>query len=152
MFFFCSSKVKPASRQPDRGRCKVKDRRRWLFLPASSDLTARGAGRGVSAAVPGRRSADRPRGLAQCGSDISLHHSSGRAHQTEATDMMVQMHWFGDRRPIVTSMIGFVVVATLLCLLLGPIGIVYALGFEVLYLLTYLLTIAFAALLDSDEY
>jgi hypothetical protein len=66
--------------------------------------------------------------------------------------MMVQTHWFGEHRPIFTSMIGFVVIATLLCLLLGPIGIVYALGFEVLYLLTYLLTTALAGLLDPDEY
>jgi len=49
-------------------------------------------------------------------------------------------------------MIGFVTIATVLCLFLGPIGILYALGLEVLYLLTYLLTIALAALLDSDVY
>jgi hypothetical protein len=33
-------------------------------------------------------------------------------------------------------------------LLLGPVGILYAVGLEVLYLLT----VAFAALLDPDEY
>jgi len=49
-------------------------------------------------------------------------------------------------------MIGFVVIATVLYLFLGPIGILYALGFEVLYLLTYLLTIALASLLDPDIY
>jgi hypothetical protein len=49
-------------------------------------------------------------------------------------------------------MIGLVVIATILCLFLGPIGILYALGFEVLYLLTYLLTTALAALLDPDVY
>jgi len=49
-------------------------------------------------------------------------------------------------------MIGFVVFATLLCLFLGPIGILYALGFEVLYLLLYLLSTVFAALLDPDVY
>ncbi len=49
-------------------------------------------------------------------------------------------------------MIGFVTIATVLCLFFGPIGILYALGLEVLYLLTYLLTIALAALLDPDVY
>ena len=66
--------------------------------------------------------------------------------------MMVQAHWFQEQRPIVRSMIGFVVIATVLYLFLGPIGILYALGFEVLYLLTYLLTMALAALLDPDIY
>ncbi len=66
--------------------------------------------------------------------------------------MMVQAHWFQEQRPIVRSMIGFVVIATILYLLLGPIGILYALGFEVLYLLTYLLTMALASLLDPDVY
>jgi len=58
------------------------------------------------------------------------------------------MHQLLERRPIVRTMAGFVVIATVLCLLFGPIGILYALGFEVLYLLT----IAFAALLDPDVY
>ena len=62
--------------------------------------------------------------------------------------MIVQQHWFREQRPIVRSMIGFVLIATVLCLLLGPVGILYALGLEVLYLLT----VAFAALLDPDEY
>ncbi len=66
--------------------------------------------------------------------------------------MMVQAHWFQEQRPIVRSMIGFVVIATVLYLFLGPIGILYALGFEVLYLLTYLLTTALASLLDPDIY
>jgi hypothetical protein len=66
--------------------------------------------------------------------------------------MIVQQHWFREQRPIVRSMIGLVVIATVLCLFLGPIGILYALGFEVLYLLTYLLTTALAALLDPDVY
>ena len=66
--------------------------------------------------------------------------------------MIVQQHWFREQRPIVRSMIGFVVMATVLCLLLGPVGILYAVGLEVLYLLTYLLTTALAGLLDPDEY
>jgi hypothetical protein len=45
-------------------------------------------------------------------------------------------------------MVGFVVIATVLCLFLGPIGVLYALGFEVLYLLT----IGFAALLGPDVF
>lgn len=49
-------------------------------------------------------------------------------------------------------MIGFAVIAIASYLFLGPIGILYALGFEILFLLTYLLTIAFAALLDPDVY
>jgi hypothetical protein len=66
--------------------------------------------------------------------------------------MMVQLHWFREQRPIVRSMIGLMMIAIVLCLFLGPIGILYALGFEVLYLLTYLLTMALAALLDPDAY
>jgi hypothetical protein len=44
------------------------------------------------------------------------------------------------------------VIATVLYLFLGPIGILYAAGFEILYLLTYLLMIALAALLYPDVY
>jgi hypothetical protein len=49
-------------------------------------------------------------------------------------------------------MIGFLVMATILCFLLGPTGILYAVGFEVVYLLTYLFMVAFATLLDPDVY
>jgi hypothetical protein len=45
-------------------------------------------------------------------------------------------------------MVGFALIATVLCLFFGPIGVLYALGFEVLYLLT----IAFAALLGPDAF
>jgi hypothetical protein len=45
-------------------------------------------------------------------------------------------------------MVGLVVIATVLCLFFGPTGILYALGLEALYLLT----IAFAAILDPDVY
>jgi hypothetical protein len=58
------------------------------------------------------------------------------------------MHWFRKQPPIVRTMVGFVLIATVLCLLFGPIGILYALGFEALYLLT----MAFAAILDPDVY
>lgn len=43
---------------------------------------------------------------------------------------------------------GFVVIAALLYLIFGPIGTLFALGFAVVYLLT----MAFAALLDPDVY
>ena len=49
-------------------------------------------------------------------------------------------------------MIGFLVITIILCLLLGPTGILYAAGFEVIYLLTYLFMVAFATLLDPDIY
>jgi len=56
------------------------------------------------------------------------------------------MRWFRKQPAIARAMVGFVVIATVLCLLFGPIGILYALGFEALYLLT----IGFAALLGPD--
>jgi len=58
------------------------------------------------------------------------------------------MHWFRRLPPIVRTMVTFVVIATVLCLLLGPTGILFALGIEAFYLLT----IAFAASLDPDVY
>lgn len=65
---------------------------------------------------------------------------------------MIQTHQFREQPPIVGSLIGFVAIATALYLHLGPIGILYALGFEVLYLLIYLLYVAFTSLLDPDVY
>ena len=61
---------------------------------------------------------------------------------------MTQMHWLREQPTVVRTITGFVVIATVLCLFLGPIGVLYALGFEVLYLLT----IAFAALLSPDVF
>jgi hypothetical protein len=58
------------------------------------------------------------------------------------------MRWFQKQHPIVRPTVGFVVIAAVLYLFLGPVGILYALGFEVLYLLT----IAFAALLGPDVF
>jgi hypothetical protein len=58
------------------------------------------------------------------------------------------MHWLRKQPPLVRTMVGFVAIATVLCLFFGPIGILYALGFEALYLLT----IGFAAILDPDVY
>jgi hypothetical protein len=84
--------------------------------------------------------------------DVSLHHHFGGRTSTEATYPMLQTHWFREQPAIARTMIGFVVIATGLYLILGPIGILYALGFEVLYLLVYVLSVAFAALLDPDEY
>jgi hypothetical protein len=152
MFFFCSPKVKPASRQPDRARIEESEGTISLTvvfpLGRHHPITNAKGGSGVCTAVPARRSTGQPRGRAH-GSYRHLFAALlwGRA-STEATDMIVQQHWFREQRPIVRSMIGFVVIATVLCLLLGPVGILYALGLEVLYLLT----VAFAALLDPDEY
>jgi hypothetical protein len=75
------------------------------------------------------------------------------AHSTEATyPMMIQAHSFREQPAVVRTTIAFVVFATILCLLFGPIGILYALGLGVLYALIYLSAVAFATLLDSDEY
>ena len=65
---------------------------------------------------------------------------------------MIQTHSFREQPPVARTIIGFVAIAAVLCLFLGPIGILYALGFEVLCLLIYRLTVAFAALLDPDVY
>jgi len=65
---------------------------------------------------------------------------------------MIQTRSFRKRTAIARTMIGLAVMATILCLFLGPVGILYALGFWVLLLLICLLTTAFAALLDPDVY
>ena len=65
---------------------------------------------------------------------------------------MIQTHSFRQQPTIVRTIIGFVVIATVLCLLFGPIGVLYAVGLEVLYLLSYLFAVAFATLLDPDVY
>jgi hypothetical protein len=70
----------------------------------------------------------------------------------EVTCPMMHAHSFRNHPAIVRAMIGFVVIAIALYLFVGPIGILYALGFEIVVLLTYLLAIAFAALLDPDVY
>ena len=61
---------------------------------------------------------------------------------------MVHRHWFRDHPAFVRATMGFVVIAALLYLIFGPIGTLFALGFAVVYLLT----MAFAALLDPDVY
>ena len=65
---------------------------------------------------------------------------------------MDQTHWFQEQPAIVRAIVGFLVVAAILCFFLGPVGILYALGLEVLYLLIYLFSTAIAALLDPDVY
>jgi hypothetical protein len=65
---------------------------------------------------------------------------------------MIQTHRFRGLRVIVRSIIAFVAIATALYLHLGPVGILYALGFEVLYLLIYLLYVAVGSVLDPDVY
>jgi uncharacterized membrane protein len=57
------------------------------------------------------------------------------------------MRWLRKQPPIVGALIGFVVVAAVLCLFFGPIGIL-AVGVVVFHLLT----IGFAALLDPKTY
>ena len=153
MFFFCSAKVKPASRQPDWAGIEESEGTISLtvvFPPGEegviAPITSARAGHRVCARFLG---AGQPRGRAQYGSYRHLFAPLRWARaSTEATYMIVQQHWFREQRPIVRSTIGFVLVATVLCLLLGPVGILYALGLEVLYLLT----VAFAASLDPDEY
>ena len=66
--------------------------------------------------------------------------------------MMVLTHWFRGHPALARTMIGFAVTAALFYLLLGPTGILYALGFAALYGLTYLLATAFGSLLFPDEY
>jgi hypothetical protein len=65
---------------------------------------------------------------------------------------MIQSHSFRQQPVIVRTIVGFMAIVTISYLLLGPIGILYALGFEILFLLIYLLTTAFAELLDPDVY
>ena len=56
------------------------------------------------------------------------------------------MHWFREHPAVIRNMIGFLVITIVLCFLLGPTGILYAVGFEVIYLLAYLFMVAFATL------
>jgi hypothetical protein len=63
---------------------------------------------------------------------------------------MIQTHQFRKQPVIARSMIVFVAIATALYLQLGLIGILYALGFELAFLLIYQLYVAVASLLDSD--
>jgi len=58
------------------------------------------------------------------------------------------MHWFREHPAFIRQVIGFLVITIVLCFLLGPTGILYAVGFEVIYLLAYLFMVAFATLLD----
>jgi hypothetical protein len=66
--------------------------------------------------------------------------------------MTVQTHWFREHPALVAAMIGFMVTASLFYLILGRIGILFALGFAALFLLTYLLMTAFGSFLDPDVY
>jgi hypothetical protein len=66
--------------------------------------------------------------------------------------MMIQTHSFREQPAIVRKIIAFVMIAIVLYWFLGPVGILYTLGFGALFLLIYLLTTAFAALLDPDVY
>jgi hypothetical protein len=66
--------------------------------------------------------------------------------------MIIQTHSFREQPATVRKIIAFAMITIMLYLLLGPIGILYALGFGAVFLLIYLLTTAFAALLDPDVY
>jgi hypothetical protein len=83
---------------------------------------------------------------------LSLQDLRGRT-STQATDpMMIQTHSFREQPAIVRTMIAFVAIAIVLWWFVGAVGILYALGLGALLLLIYLLTTAFAALLDPDVY
>jgi hypothetical protein len=62
------------------------------------------------------------------------------------------MHWLRKHPAVIRKMIGFLVITIVLCFPLGPTGILYAVGFEVIYLLTYLFMVGFATLLYPDVY
>jgi hypothetical protein len=66
--------------------------------------------------------------------------------------MMVQMHWFREHPAVIRKLTGFLVITIVLCFLFGPTGILYVVGFEVIFLLTYLFMVAFATLLYPDVY
>ena len=99
-----------------------------------------------------RIGSNQPRGSRDTFRYLSLQDLRGRT-STEATDpMMIQTHSFREQPAIVRTIIAFVVIAIVLWWLGGAVGILYALGFGVLLLLIYLVTTAFAALLDPDVY
>jgi hypothetical protein len=84
---------------------------------------------------------------------VSVHHDSGgEVPQTEATYPMFHTHVFREQSAIVRSIVWFLAIAAALCWFVGPIGILYALGCEVLFLAIYLLMTGFASLLDPDVY
>jgi hypothetical protein len=66
--------------------------------------------------------------------------------------MTTQTHSFQEQHGIVRKLIAFLVITIAMYWLLGPVGILYALGLGAVFLLIYLLTRAFAALLDPDVY
>ena len=88
----------------------------------------------LSSAVPRRGTTDQPRGL------------------RDTTRSMVPAHLYREQHAIVRTLTWFVALATPLYLFFGPIGILYALGLEAIYLVIYLLTTAFASFLDPDVY
>jgi hypothetical protein len=118
---------------------------RWAAVSSGEDgVVALARARRVGGA-PGDSYADRD----TVPTDVSLHHHWGRT-STEASYPTIQTHQFRKQPVIVRSMIGFVAIATALYLQLGLIGILYALGFELAFLLIYQLYVAVASLLDSD--
>ena len=65
---------------------------------------------------------------------------------------MIDVHPLRDQYAGVRTAVAFIVIATALYWFLGPIGILYALGFEVIVVLIYRLITVFAELLDPDVY
>jgi hypothetical protein len=66
--------------------------------------------------------------------------------------MTTQTFSLPEQRAIVKKIIAFLVITVALYWLLGPDGVAYALGLGAVFLVLYLLTRAFAALLDPDVY
>jgi hypothetical protein len=66
--------------------------------------------------------------------------------------MAAQTHSFQEQHATVRKLIAFLVITIAMYWLLGPAGILYALALGAVFLVFYLLTRAFAALLDPDVY
>jgi uncharacterized membrane protein len=66
--------------------------------------------------------------------------------------MTTQTLWLREQHAIVRKIIAFLVIIIALYWLVGPAGILSALALGAVFLLFYLLTRAFASLLDPDVY
>ena len=66
--------------------------------------------------------------------------------------MAAQTHSFQEQHATARKLIAFLVITIAMYWLLGPAGILYALALGAVFLVFYLLTRAFAALLDPDVY
>jgi hypothetical protein len=66
--------------------------------------------------------------------------------------MTTQTHSFQEQHAIIKKIVAFVAITIMMYWLLGPAGVLYALGFGTIFVVAYLLTKAFASLLDPDVY